>query len=108
MSSACHERMDMGMPMQQSSVRLDRGNHAGNDIFSIQHALDFGLNARPSAGGKFAQQLPVETCVHSQSLGDGKNHLSVRNRKTNIFGDVDRGQQRAFLVARWTRTALLA
>ena len=77
--------------MQKGSEGLDCGNHAGNDIFSIEHALGFGLDARPSAGGKFAQQLSVETRMDSQSLGDGENYLSVRNWKTNIFGDVYAG-----------------
>ena len=100
--------MDMRIPMEQLSKRLDGPNHAGNHIHSPQHALNFGLDAHPGAGGKFAQQLAIKTCVNSQTLGDGKNHLSVRNGKTNIFGDVDASQQRAFLVTRWAGASLLA
>ena len=90
------------------SKRLDGRNHAGHDILSMQHAPDFGLDAIPSAGGKFAQQLAIETCVNSQTLGDGKDHLSVRNGKTNIFGDVDACHKRALLVAGWAGASLLA
>ena len=32
----------------------------------------------------------------------------MRDGRTDFFGDVDRGQQGTFLVARWTGTALLA
>ena len=94
--------------MEQLSKRLDGPNHAGNHIHSPQHALNFGLDAIPSAGGKFAQELAIETCVNSQTFGDGKNHLSVRNGKTNICGDVDACHQRAFLVAGWAGASLLA
>jgi len=83
--------MQVRIPMEQLSKSLDCRNHAGNDILSFEHAPDFGLDARPSAGGKFTKQLPVEACVDSQSLGDGENDLSVRNRQTNIFSDVDAG-----------------
>ena len=100
--------MDMRIPMEQLTKCLDGRNHAGYDILSIQHAPDFGLDARPGAGGKFAQQLSVETCMHSQTFGNGKNHLSVRNGQTNIFGDVDGGQQSPLLVAGGTGAPLLA
>ncbi len=40
--------------MDQLAESLDGRNHAGHDILSMQHALDFGLDARPGAGGKFA------------------------------------------------------
>ncbi len=100
--------MDMRIPMEQLSKRLDGRNHAGNHIHSPQHALNFGLDAHPGAGGKFAQQLAIKTCVNSQTLGDGKNHLSVRNGKTNIFGDVDACHKGAFLVAGWAGASLFA
>ena len=103
-----HERMDMRIPMEQLPKRLDGRNHAGHDIRQVQHAPDFGLDAIPSAGGKFVQELAIETCVNSQTFGDGKNHLSVRNGKTNICGDVDACHQRAFLVAGWAGASLLA
>ena len=85
--------------MEQLPKRLDGRNHAGHDIRQVQHALDFGLDAIPNAGGKYAQELAIETCVNSQTFGDGKNHLSVRNGKTNICGDVDACHKRAFWVA---------
>ncbi len=99
--------MDMWIPVDQLAERLNRRNHSWNDIVSIQHAPDFVLDACPSAGGKFAQQLPVETRMDSQAFGDGENYLSMRHRQTNVFGDVDASQQRALLVASWTRTTLL-
>ena len=59
--------------------------------------------------GQFrSQELAIETCVNSQTFGDGKNHLSVRNGKTNICGDVDACHKRAFLVAGWVGASLLA
>jgi hypothetical protein len=44
----------------------------------------------------------------SQTLGNGQNDLPMRNRKTDLFGNVNRGQQGPFLVTRWARTPLLA
>ena len=82
-------------------MSLDRRNHAGHHILAPSSVNRFGLDARPGTGGEFAQQLAIETCVNSQTLGDGKNHLSVPDGKTNIFGDVDACQQRPFLVAGW-------
>ncbi len=91
--------------MQKGSKSLDCRKHAGYYILSFEHAPDFGLDASPSARGKFAQELPIETCVNSQTLGNCKNDLSVRNRKTNIFAgtaaqrwSVNTSQQRTFLV----------
>jgi hypothetical protein len=40
--------------MEQLAKCLDGRNHAGHDILSMQHAPDFGLDARPGAGGKLA------------------------------------------------------
>ena len=84
--------------MQKGPKSLDCRNHAGYYILSFEHVPDFALDASPSARGKFAKQLPVEASMDSQAFGDGENDLSVRNRKTNIFGDVDTSQQRTFLV----------
>jgi hypothetical protein len=72
--------------VDQLAKSLDCRNHAGHHILSLQHALDFGLDACPGAGGKFAQQLPVEARMGSQPFGDGKNYLSMCNWQTNIFG----------------------
>ena len=83
--------MDMRIPMQKGSKSLDCRNHAGYYILSFEHAPGFGLDARPSTGGKFAKQLPVKARMDSQAFGDGENDLSVRHRQTNIFGDVDAG-----------------
>ena len=89
-------------------MRLDCRNHARNHILSPQQPPGFGLDTRPGTGGKFAQQFPVKTSVNSQTFGNGKNHLSVRNGQTNIFGDVDGGQQSPLLVAGGTGAPLLA
>ena len=88
------------------AVSLDRRDHAGHDIVPTQQASDFGLKARPGAGAEFAQQLPVEAGVQSQTLGDGQNDLSVRDGKTDRVGHMDGGQQGPFLVAGWTGAAL--
>jgi hypothetical protein len=103
-----NKRMDMRIPLSQLSKSLDCRNHSRHDILSIQHALNFRLNARPSTRGKFAKQLAIEPSMNSQTFGDGKNHLSVRDRSTNIFGNVNSSQQRPFLVARWAGASLLA
>ena len=83
--------MNMWIPMEQLAKSLDCRNHAGYHILSFEHALDFGLDSRPSAGRKFAQQFPVEARMDSQPFGDGEYYLSVRNWQTNLFGDVNAG-----------------
>ncbi len=72
-------------------MSLDRRNHAGRHILPTEHAFRFGLEARPRAGREFAQQLPIEAGVQSQTLGDSENHLSMRDGKTDFFGDVEGG-----------------
>jgi len=44
-------------------------------------------------------QLSHGAGVRSQSLGQGQHNLAVRDRKTDLFGHVQGGQQGAFLVA---------
>jgi hypothetical protein len=51
--------------MEQLAKSLDCRNHAGYHILSPQHPSGFGLDARPGAGGKFAQKLPIKTSVNS-------------------------------------------
>ena len=57
---------------------------------------------------EFTQQLAIEARVNSQTLGDGQHDLSVGDGRADLVGYVQRGQQRAILVARGTSAALLA
>jgi hypothetical protein len=100
--------MDMWIPMQKGSVGLDRGDHAGYHVVSTKPALDFRSDARPGAAAELAEELPVEARMDSQTLRDGKDHLPVRDGKTDLFGYVDRGQQRPFVVAGGAGASLLA
>ncbi len=91
--------------MGQLAKRLDRRDHPGHDIIPPQHASDFGLDAIPSTGGKFTKQFAIETSVNSQTFGNGKNYLPMRDRQTNIFAgtaaqrwSVDASHERTFLV----------
>ena len=45
---------------------------------------------------------------NSQALGNGENYLPMRDRKTNIFSDVDACHKRPLLMAGWAGTSLLA
>ena len=94
--------------MEQLAESLDRRDHAGHDILSAQQALDFRLDALPGATREFAQELAIESCVNSQSLGDGEDHLPVGDGSTDFFGDMDASQQRPFLVAGGAGASLLA
>ena len=89
-------------------MRLNRSDHAGHDILAPEQANRFRLEARPGTGSELAEQLAVEAGVQSQTLGNGQNDLPMRDRKTDLFGNVNRGQQGPFLVTRWARTPLLA
>ena len=89
-------------------MRLNRRDHAGHDILAPEQANRFRLEARPGTGSELAEQLAVEAGVQSQTLGNGQNDLPMRDRKTDLFGNVNRGQQGPFLVTRWARTPLLA
>ena len=62
----------------------------------------------PRTGREFAKQLPIETGVQPQTLGDGQDDLSMRDRKTDFFGNMDGAQQGPLLVAGGACTPLLA
>jgi hypothetical protein len=86
------------MPVQQFPVSLYRPDHTGQHVLPTEEALDFRLDARPRAQAQLAQQLPIKAGVQPKTLGDGENHLPMRDGKTDLFGHVDGGQQAAFLV----------
>jgi hypothetical protein len=46
-----------------------------------------------------AQELAIKAGVQPQTLGDGQHELPMGDRRTDLFGRVDRGQQGPFLVA---------
>jgi len=94
--------------MQKFSVCLDSRDHARRDVVTTQEASDFCLDAGPGAVREFSQQAAFEASVESQTLGNRQHNLPVRDRSTDFFGDMQCGQQRAFLVAGGTGTALLA
>ena len=94
--------------MQEFSVCLDSRDHARRDVVATQKPADFCLDAGPGAVREFSQQAAVEASVESQTLGNRQHNLPVRDRSTDFFGDMQCGQQRAFLVAGGTGTALLA
>ena len=94
--------------MQKFSVCLDSRDHARRDVVATQKPPDFCLDAGPGAVREFSQQAAVEASVESQTLGNRQHNLPVRDRSTDFFGDMQCGQQRAFLVAGGTGTALLA
>ncbi len=80
-------------------MSLDRRNHAGCHIPAVEQAPSFRLQARPRTGREFTQQPPIETGVQPQTLRDGQDDLSMRDRKTDFFGNMDGGQQGPLLVA---------
>ena len=89
-------------------MSLNRRNHAGHHILATEQANRFRLETRPGRGREFTQQLAIEASVHSQTLGDGQDDLSMCDGRADFFANVQRGQQRPFLVAAGTRAALLA
>ena len=94
--------------MQKFAVRLDRRDHAGHDIFAPEQPPGFRLETRPGTRGKFTQELAIEARVNSQTFGDRQHDLPMSDGRADFFSHVQRGQQRAFLVAGRTRAALLA
>ncbi len=78
--------------MQELAKRLDCPNHSRHHVVATEQPLDFGLDAVPGASGELTQQPPVEPRVQPQPFRDGKHHLPVRNRKTNLLGYMDRRQ----------------
>jgi len=106
--AAGNQHMDVRMPVQELAVSLNCRNHAGHHILASEQPLCFHLEARPGTGREFTQQLAVEASVNSQTLGNGQDDLPMCDGRADFFGNVDRGQQRALLVARGTRATLLA
>jgi hypothetical protein len=96
------------MPVKEFAMSLDRRNHAGCHIPATEQPPSFRLQARPRTGREFAQQLPIETGVQPQPLGDGQDDLSMRDWKTDFFGNMAGGQQGPLLMAGGARTTLLA
>jgi len=94
--------------VQQLSVSLDGRDHAGHDVVATQEASDFRLDAGPGAVSELSQQAPVKAGMQSQPFGNRQHDLPVRNWRGDFVRHVQRGQQSAFLMARGTRTALLA
>ena len=95
------------MPVQELAVRLNRRDHAGYDIVAPQQPSGFRLQTRPRTRRKFPQQPAIEACVNSQTFGDGQHDLPVSDRQADIFGNMQRGQQRPLLVAGRASATLL-
>jgi hypothetical protein len=57
--------------MQEFAERLDGGHHAGQYVIPAEQPANFGLEARPGARAKLAQELPIETGVQPQGTGLG-------------------------------------
>ena len=100
--------MDVRMPVQEFAVSLNRRNHAGHHILAAEQPLRFRLQTRPGTGREFTQKLAIESRVNSQTPGDGQHDLSVGDRRADLFGYVQRGQQRPLLLVRGARAVLLA
>ena len=96
------------MLVQKFAMSLNRPDHAGHHILTSEQALCFRLETRPGTGREFTQKLAIESRVNSQTPGDGQHDLSVGDRRADLFGYVQRGQQRPLLLARGTRATLLA
>ena len=94
--------------MQQFAVDLDRRNHARQHVVAAEQAADFGLDARPGAGGKLAQQSPIKPRMQAEPFGDGENHLPVHDGERDLFGHVDGRQQGPFLLTGGASATLLA
>ena len=75
---------------------------------SSRTRVPFRFVALPRTGSEFAKQLPIETGMQPQALWDGQDDLSMRDRKTDFFGNMDGAQQGLFLVAGGACTPLLA
>ena len=89
------------MPVQNFAMCLNRSDHAGHHILAPEQETRFRLEARPGTGREFTQQLAIEPGVQSKTLGNGQDDLPMCDRKTDIFGNVHRGQQRPLLVTGW-------
>ena len=50
----------------------------------------------------------IEACVNSQTFGDGQHNLPMSDGRADIFGNMQRSQQRPLLVAGGASAALLA
>jgi hypothetical protein len=54
------------MPVQELTVRLDRGDRAGHHVLPTEQTLDFCLDTRDGTRAELAQELAIEACVQSQ------------------------------------------
>ncbi|MDG2383441.1 MAG: hypothetical protein P8N76_17350 [Pirellulaceae bacterium] len=82
--------------------------HSWHDIVPTEQPLCLGPETPPSTRGKFAHQLTIEARVQPKTLGNGQNDLPMCDGRTDLFGNMNRGQQRPLLVARWACASRLA
>ena len=85
--SECGNGMDVRMEVDELSEGLNAGDHAGNDIATVEHLpinLDGGL---PSGAGQLAEQTPIVAAENPQPLGNRKDELAMGRRGTDGLGD---------------------
>ena len=108
------------MPVQQFPMRLDGNGHAGRNIVAAEQPANFITNAgpgrcRPASGYpglpsrlRRGTRYSGSAAVQPQAFGNGEHDLAMRHGRTNIFGHVQRGDERPLLVARRAGATLLA
>tara|TARA_Y100000758_G_scaffold191099_1_gene136163 strand:- start:108 stop:350 length:243 start_codon:yes stop_codon:yes gene_type:complete len=79
-------------------MSLDRPDHTGYHLVSIKQATRFRFETPPGTGGKFAKQLAIKACMDSKAFGNSEDDWPMSDRKTDVFGNVHRGQQSPLLM----------
>jgi len=74
------QRVNMRVPMNQVSERLNGPDHPRNRVGMIGGGLINGPHHLPSRPAEFAQQTPVKPKVNPQPLGNREDKLAVRHR----------------------------
>ena len=94
------ENFSFWMPVRQLPVRLNGRDHTGHDIIAPQNCPANLQDSLPCQPGKLARQFPVEAKIQPETFRHGEHELPVRNSRTDVFGNVDRGHQCPLLVTR--------
>ena len=94
--------------MQDLAKRLDAGDHAGDDVRSMQHGAVHLEHRLPGEAGQFTQKASIEAEEEAQALGHREHKLAVGHGLADVTGDVFGHDEGPLLVATGTQTAAAA
>jgi hypothetical protein len=98
--------MDMRMKVDEIPEGLNPGDHSRKALFVIDLLKKNLTHCLPSSVNEATQKSSIVPKIDAKPFGNGEHKLSMRNLGKNIFPQVMRQKQSAFLMARGATTPL--